>query len=159
MALSSWYADETYLKVKGRWVYLYRAIDLDGNLVDVFLSETRDHASAEAFFRPARTVTDRVPARVTTDVHGSYPGAIKTELGEEIPHHTNRYLNNHLGAGRRRADEYPAESHNRGGVQEATQYIEQAVDRVEDVTAATPGTAETWESTGELPLAALSPTT
>jgi putative transposase len=93
---ASWYADETYLKVKGRWTYLYRAIDRDGNLVDAYLSETRDHAAAEAFFRSARTVTDSVPARVTTDGHGSYPGAIKTELGEGIIHRTNRYLNNHL---------------------------------------------------------------
>jgi putative transposase len=50
----SWCADETYLKVKGWWVYLYRAIDRDGNLVDAFLSERRDRAAAEAFFRSAR---------------------------------------------------------------------------------------------------------
>jgi len=89
-------ADWHYLKVKGRWVYLYRAIDRDGNLVDVFLSERRDRAAAEAFFRSARAVTDSVPARVTTDGHDSYPGAIKAELGEDVTHRTNRYLNNHL---------------------------------------------------------------
>jgi putative transposase len=93
---SSWYCDETYLKVKGRWVYLYRAIDRDGNLVDVLLSERRDRAAAEAFFRSARTVTEMVPDRVTTDGHDSYPGAIKAELGEGITHRTNRYVNNHL---------------------------------------------------------------
>lgn len=38
----SWYVDETYLKVSGRWQYLYRAIDSDGNLVDVYLSASRD---------------------------------------------------------------------------------------------------------------------
>jgi putative transposase len=92
----SWYCDETYLKVKGWGVYLYRAIDRDGNLVDVFLSERQDQAAAEAFFRSARTVSDMVPARVTTDGHGAYPGAIKTELGEDVTHRTNRYLNNHL---------------------------------------------------------------
>jgi putative transposase len=89
-------ADWHYLKVKGRWVYLYRAIDRDGNLVDVFLSERRDRAAAEAFFRSARAVTDSVPARVTSDGHDSYPGAIKAELGEDVTHRTNRYLNNHL---------------------------------------------------------------
>jgi putative transposase len=47
----SWYTDETYIKVGGRWQYLYRAIDRDGNLVDVYLSETRDQEAAEAFFR------------------------------------------------------------------------------------------------------------
>jgi putative transposase len=92
----SWYCDETYLKVKGRGVYLYRAIDRDGNLVDVFLSERQDQAAAEAFFRSARTVTDKIPARVTTYGHGAYPGAIKMELGEGVIHRTNRYLNNHL---------------------------------------------------------------
>jgi transposase-like protein len=75
---------------------LYCAIDRDGNLVDVLLSEKHDRAAAEAFFRSARTVTDRIPARVTTDGHDSYPGAIKAELGEEARHRTNRYLNNHL---------------------------------------------------------------
>jgi putative transposase len=93
---SSWYVDETYLKVKGRWTYLYCAIDREGNLVDVLLSEKRDKAAAEAFFRSARIVTGSVPERVTTDGHDVYPGAIKTELGEEVRHRTNRYLNNHL---------------------------------------------------------------
>src|SRR4029453_4228589 len=42
-----WYVDETYLKVKGKWCYLYRAIDRDGNLVDSMLSATRDMAAAQ----------------------------------------------------------------------------------------------------------------
>ena len=92
----SWYVDETFIKVKGRLVYLYRAIDRDGNLVDVLLSEKRDKAAAEAFFRSARTVTGRVPERVTSDGHDAYPGAIKAALGEEVRHRTNLYLNNHL---------------------------------------------------------------
>jgi putative transposase len=92
----SWYCDETYLKVKSYGVYLYRAIDRDGNLVDVLLSERQDQATAETFFRSARTVTGRVPARVTTDGHSLYPRAIKAELGEAVTHRTNRYLNNHL---------------------------------------------------------------
>ena len=75
----SWYCDETYLKVRGCWTYLYHASDRDGNLVDVYLSETRDRAAAEAFFRSVRTVTERVPDRVTTEGHSSYPGAIKAE--------------------------------------------------------------------------------
>jgi putative transposase len=53
----SWYADETYVKVRGQWCYLYRAIDRDGHLIDVRLSDTRDLAAAEAFFRSAWTVT------------------------------------------------------------------------------------------------------
>ena len=46
-----WHVDETYLKVGGQWAYLYRAIDRDGNLVDTMLSEHRDMAAAQAFFR------------------------------------------------------------------------------------------------------------
>ena len=82
--------------MKGRGVYLYRAIDRNGNLVDVLLSERQDQAAAEAFFRSARAITGSVPDRVTTDGRRSYPGAIKTELGESVIHRTNCYLNNHL---------------------------------------------------------------
>lgn len=46
----SWHVDETYLKVRGRWCYLYRAIDRNGDLVDTMLSEHRDLAAAQAFF-------------------------------------------------------------------------------------------------------------
>ena len=92
----SWYVDETYLKVRGRWVYLYRAIDRSGALVDVMLSETRDMAAAKAFFRSAKTVTGITPARVTTDGHDSYPRAIQSELGRHVRHRTSRYLNNRM---------------------------------------------------------------
>src|ERR671916_783260 len=61
-----WFVDETYLKVRGRWAYLYRAIDRDGRLVDAMLSERRDIAAARAFFRSPRSVTGHVPDRVTT---------------------------------------------------------------------------------------------
>ena len=65
----SWYVDETYLKVDGRWCYLYRAIDRSGALIDVLFSEHRDMAAAQAFFRSAKAVTGVTPERVTTDGH------------------------------------------------------------------------------------------
>ena len=92
----SWYVDETYLKVHGRWCYLYRAIDRNGNLVDVLFSEHRDMAAAQAFFRSAKAVTGVTPDRVTTDGHDSYPRAIRTELGKAVRHRTSAYLNNRL---------------------------------------------------------------
>ena len=92
----SWYVDETYVKVNGRWCYLYRAIDRFGALVDVRLSETRDMEAAKAFFRSAKAVTGVTPARVTTDGHDSYPRAIRTELNEGVQHRTNQYLNNRI---------------------------------------------------------------
>jgi putative transposase len=93
---NSWYVDETYIRVQGRWCYLYRAIDRAGNLVDVRLSETRDFAAAEAFFRSAWLVTGVTPDRITTDGHDAYPRAIRAVFGGQVAHRTNRYLNNHL---------------------------------------------------------------
>jgi putative transposase len=92
----SWYVDETYLKVRGRWCYLYRAIDRDGNLIDAMLSEHRDMRAAKAFFRSARATMGFRPERVTTDGHSSYPKAIRSVLGKRVRHRTNAYLNNHL---------------------------------------------------------------
>ena len=92
----SWYVDETYIKVEGRWCYVYRAIDRSGALVDVLFSEHRDMAAAKAFFRSARTVTGITPDRVTTDGHGSYPRAIRTELGRTVRHRTSQYMNNRI---------------------------------------------------------------
>ncbi len=92
----SWYVDETYLRVDGRWCYVYRAIDSSGALVDVLFSERRDMKAAKAFFRSAKTVTDITPDRVTTDGHDSYPRAIRTELGRHVRHRTSRYKNNGL---------------------------------------------------------------
>ena len=66
---------------------IYRAIDRNGALVDVMFSEHRDMAAAKAFFQSAKTVTDVIPDRVTTDGHDSYPRA---------KHRTSRYLNNRL---------------------------------------------------------------
>ena len=93
---TSWYVDETYIKVNGRWCYLYRAIDRFGALVDVRLSEKRDMEAAKAFFRSAKAVNGVTPARVTTDGHDSYPRAIRTELDEGVKHRTNQYLNNRI---------------------------------------------------------------
>jgi transposase-like protein len=92
----SWYVDETYIRVSGRWCYVYRAIDRTGALVDVLFSEHRDLKAARAFFRSAQAVTGRTPERVTTDGHDSYPRAIRTELGEHVRHRTSRYLNNRI---------------------------------------------------------------
>jgi putative transposase len=92
----SWFVDETYLKVRGRWCYLYRAIDRNGDLIDTMLSEHRDMAAAKAFFRSAKSATGGIPDRVTTDGHGSYPRAIRSTLGQRVVHRTSAYKNNGL---------------------------------------------------------------
>jgi IS6 family transposase len=65
-----WFADETYVKIARRWVYLYRAIDQLGQVIDVMVSEKRDLAATRRFFtlalrsglRPTEVTTDRAPA-------------------------------------------------------------------------------------------------
>ena len=93
---TSWYVDETSLKVGGKWCYLYRAIDHDGNLVDSRLSEKRDMEAAQKFFEQAVVVVGHAPETVTTDGHRSYPRAIRETVGSEVEHRTNKYLNNRL---------------------------------------------------------------
>jgi transposase-like protein len=80
---SSWYIDETSIKVNGQWCYLYRAIDRQGNLVDSMLSQTRDMDAAQRFFRQARVIAGQAPERVTTDGHTSYPRAIREMWGRQ----------------------------------------------------------------------------
>jgi transposase-like protein len=58
-----WHVDETYLKLRGRWAYLYRAIDRDGTLVDAMRSEPRDMPAAQTFFSSAKAATGVTPAR------------------------------------------------------------------------------------------------
>lgn len=83
-------------KVDGRWCYLYRAIDVDGNLVDSMLSGTRDMEAAKRFFARARTVVGHAPEKVTTDGHDAYPRAIRETLGPDVSHRTSRYMNNRM---------------------------------------------------------------
>jgi putative transposase len=91
-----WHIDETYLKVRGRWAYLYRAIDRDRNLVDTMLSEHRDMAAAQTFIRSAKAATGITPERVTTDGHGCYMRAIRSTLGRRVVHRTSAFKNNGL---------------------------------------------------------------
>ncbi|WP_374229192.1 IS6 family transposase [Ktedonobacter sp. SOSP1-52] len=93
---TSWHVDETYIKVQGKWCYLYRAIDQDGNLVDSRLSEKRDMDAAQQFFKQAMAVVGYAPESVTTGGHRSYPRAIREIMGSEVVHRTNTYLNNRL---------------------------------------------------------------
>ena len=60
------------------------------------LSEHRDMAAAQAFFRSAKCITGITPERVTTDGHGSYPRAIRSTLGRDVEHRTSAYKNNRL---------------------------------------------------------------
>jgi putative transposase len=82
--------------VKGKWSYLYRALDSAGNLVDSLLSSTRDMAAAQRFFRGALSIIEKDPLQITTDLHPSYPRAIHEVLGEKVKHRCNAYLNRRI---------------------------------------------------------------
>lgn len=82
--------------MSGRWCYLYRAIDRDGQLVDSMLSPKRDMAAAQRFFRSAQAVAGRRPEQVTTDGHHSYPRAISEVLGKKVKHRCSRYKNHRI---------------------------------------------------------------
>jgi transposase-like protein len=92
----SWYAYKTDVKVQGKWCYLYRAIDQDGNLVDSRLSQKRDMDAAKQFFSQALAMMDSAPERVTTDGHASYPRAICETIGGHVQHRTSKYRGNRL---------------------------------------------------------------
>ncbi len=91
-----WHVDETYIKVGGRWCYLYRAIDQEGQLVDSMLSPKRDMAAAQRFFQSAKAIAGQSPEQVTTDGHDSYPRAIAEVLGKQVKHRCSRYKNNRI---------------------------------------------------------------
>src|SRR3954470_8466219 len=74
----SWRVDETYVKVKGRWTYLYRAVDSRGQTIDFLLSAKRDAAAAKRFFRKALGQPHTVnPRTITVDKNPAYPCAVE----------------------------------------------------------------------------------
>jgi transposase, IS6 family len=74
---SSWRVDETYVKVKGRWTYLYRAVDSRGQTIDFLLSTKRDASAAKRFFRKALAQPHTVnPRTITVDKNPAYPKAV-----------------------------------------------------------------------------------
>ena len=74
----SWRVDETYVRVGGKWKYLFRAVDKHGQLIDFMLSDRRNTRAAYRFLRKAlRAVSDYPPSSITTDKLTSYPKAIQ----------------------------------------------------------------------------------
>jgi IS6 family transposase len=84
-----WCVDETYVKVAGRWTYLYRAVDQHGQVIDILVSERRDGAAARAFF--ARAVRlGPPPVEVTTGHAPVYPRLVE-ELVPAARHLREQY--------------------------------------------------------------------
>ena len=92
----SWRMDETYIKVKGVWKYLYRAVDRDGKTIDFLLTAKRDKAAAKRFFDKAMQANG-VPEKVTMDKSGANKAAIdEINANREKPMVVRqvKYLNN-----------------------------------------------------------------
>ena len=96
----SWRVDETYVKVKGRWTYLYRAVDSRGQTIDFLLSAKRDAAAAKRFVRKAlgQPHTGN-PRTITVDKNAAYPAAVSAmkrdgELWRFSRLRQIKYLNN-----------------------------------------------------------------
>jgi transposase-like protein len=94
----SWRMDETYVKVHGQWVYLYRAVDKAGQTVDFFLSQNREVNAAKSFLRRA-TKNTRVPTKITLDAYAASHRAVQEvqedgELPRRVKVRSSQYLNN-----------------------------------------------------------------
>jgi transposase-like protein len=93
---SSWRMDETYVKVKGCWKYLYRAVDKTGGTVDFLLTAKRDRKAALRFLRKA-TGQHGVPEKITIDKSGANTAALESfnaENAADIEIRKIKYLNN-----------------------------------------------------------------
>jgi transposase-like protein len=102
----SWRMDETYIKVRGEWVYLYRVVDKAGKTVDFFLSRERDTNAAKGFLRKAMK-GQRVPAKVTLDAYAASHRAVADlkdsgELPKRVVVRSSKYLNNLIEQDHRR---------------------------------------------------------
>ena len=91
-----WFVGETYVKVSGRWTYLYRAVDQFGQVIDVLLSARRDLAAARRFLTRALRAS-AVPVEVTTDRAPAYPRVLD-ELIPSALHTVEQYANNPVEA-------------------------------------------------------------
>jgi putative transposase len=92
----SWRLDETYVKVKGQWKYLYRAVDRQGDTVDLLLRAYRDKAAARRYFEKAIDLNGE-PETITVDKSGANLAALEAlnaERSTPIKVRQNKYLNN-----------------------------------------------------------------
>ena len=100
----SWRVDETYVRVGGKWKYLFRAVDKFGQLIASMLAERRDTGAAYRFLCKAlKTMSNYPPCSITTDRLASYPKAIRRLQSEgllpkDVEHRTSKYLNNIIEA-------------------------------------------------------------
>jgi transposase, IS6 family len=99
---STWHMDETFVRIAGKWMYLFRAVDSYGQTVDFYLSETRDCEAAKIFLKRALANPDNRPPHVfARDGLRSYSAALRElqaegRVGQHCCQRTHRYSNNRI---------------------------------------------------------------
>ena len=88
-----WFLDEIVVAIQGQRRYLWRAVDQDGDLIEILVQKRKDTQAAKRFFRKALGSQFQVPIEITTDKLRSYAAA-KRELLSSVPHCQDRYANN-----------------------------------------------------------------
>jgi putative transposase len=88
-----WHLDEVFLTIRGERHYLWRAVDQDGNILDILVQRRRNKKAAKKFFRKLLKGLTYVPRVIITDKLKSY-GAAKQEILPGVEHRQHRYLNN-----------------------------------------------------------------
>ena len=91
--VDTFYIDEVFVKINGKQQYLWRAVDQDGEIVDVFLQSRRDSAAAKRFFKRLLRRHGSEPREIVTDKLRSY-GVAHRELIPDTIHNTSQYANN-----------------------------------------------------------------
>ena len=89
----TWYLDELFLRIQGRQQYLWRAVDEDGDVIDILVQSRRDRRAAARFFRTLLKRQGREPRRLITDKLRSYSAAHRTAM-PSVVHSTRQYENN-----------------------------------------------------------------
>jgi putative transposase len=89
----TWHLDEVFIRINGQQHCLWRAVDQDGDVIDILVQPRRDQRAAERFFRRLLRGQGKEPLRIVTDKLRSYSAAMRTILGK-VAHSTERYANN-----------------------------------------------------------------
>ena len=89
----TWYLDEVFIKIRGELHYLWRAVDQDGDTIDILVQKRRNKMAAKRFFRKLLKGQNEVPWRIITDKLKSYSAAHR-EVLPSVPHSTKQYDNN-----------------------------------------------------------------
>ena len=89
----TWYVDEMFVKIRGEHRYLWRAVDQDGDVLDILVTSRRDTRAAKRFFRKVLKGQGRPPWKLITDKLRSYPAAHR-EIFPSVEHRTGQFENN-----------------------------------------------------------------